>query len=186
MPWPLLDVFVVLSRLQPSFRRLFSISSPALLQPNSISFTNVAIVTGDIIDPTVTVRVPAATALTDSPWWFSRNVFITSLPPLTTIYTPATECVDRWMVGPGSSVCDRLGCPNSTVQDVSVFSVNPRKKIVSDVLYQSCQAFVALSYSPGVCPSGHTIAEVTAYHINVMTSGGVHMYWQASCCKRSE
>jgi hypothetical protein len=43
--------------------------------------------------------------------WFHSTVFTTALasmqaqtlnlPPLTTIYTPQVQCVDRWMVGPG-------------------------------------------------------------------------------------
>jgi hypothetical protein len=91
--------------------------------------------------------------------------------------------------GTRGPVCDMIGCRTPTTQDVSVFSIDPGKKVVSDASYKSCQAFSAPSYTPGVCPNGHTVAEVTeyqTYQISGTTSGNVRTYWQASCCRRSE
>lgn len=55
--------------------------------------------------------------------------------------------------------------------------------IDSNPLYTSCQPYSDQPlYSPGVCPEGQTIAEVTEIHANVST--GVRTEWQASCCSR--
>jgi hypothetical protein len=123
----------------------------------------------------------------ESRWWHS-TVFVTSLsmssyssqgvPDLTTVYTYPTQCVDRWM-----GVI--LNCNNASVpQNTTVYSIDPaRIDMVSDPLYRSCQRYSTPVYSPGVCPSGHTIAEVTAF-VSEVTTGVDRTFWQASCCRR--
>lgn len=58
----------------------------------------------------------------------------------------------------------------------------------TDPSYRSCQRYNgAPTYSPGVCPEGQTIAEITAWHVNASSGGsftGYHTFWQASCCRR--
>jgi hypothetical protein len=125
-------------------------------------------------------------ALSEERWWHS-TVFVTSpstfnsvgAPDLMTIYTYPTQCVDRWMIGP--SRCqfgDYVGSPHN----FTVFSIDPGRGTVSDPLYRSCQRYSTPIYTPGVCPSGHTIAEVTAYQSSVPT--GFITFWEASCCRR--
>jgi hypothetical protein len=119
-------------------------------------------------------------------WWHS-TVFVTSpstfdsggAPDLTTFYTYPTQCVDRWMIGP--SHC-QVGSLSPSSQNVTVFSIDPGRSTVSDPLYRSCQRYSTPLYTPGVCPSGHTIAEVTAYQSSAPT--GFRTFWQASCCRR--
>lgn len=54
----------------------------------------------------------------------------------------------------------------------------------TDPSYRGCQPYrLAPTYSPGICPHGQTIAEVTAWQVNAST--GYRTFWQASCCKRS-
>jgi hypothetical protein len=72
--------------------------------------------------------------------------------------------------------------PGLIARNYTVFSVDPAKSIVSDPSYKPCQKYSTNVYSPGVCPSGHTIAEVTAYTANAST--GFRTFWQASCCRR--
>jgi hypothetical protein len=125
-------------------------------------------------------------ALSGERWWHS-TVFVTSpstfnsegAPDLTTIYTYPTQCVDRWMIGPSN--CE-FGINTAIPHNVTVFSIDPGKGTVSDPLYRSCQRYSTPIYTPGVCPSGHTIAEVTAYQSSVTT--GFVTFWEASCCRR--
>jgi hypothetical protein len=125
-------------------------------------------------------------ALSGERWWHS-TVFITSpstfesagAPDLTTIYTYPTQCVDRWLIGP--SHCG-AGFNTASSHNVTVFSIDPSKGTVSDPLYKSCQRYSTPTYTPGVCPSGHTVAEVTAYQSSVPT--GFITFWEASCCRR--
>ncbi|KAF1842318.1 uncharacterized protein K460DRAFT_370292 [Cucurbitaria berberidis CBS 394.84] len=99
-------------------------------------------------------------------------------PPLTTIYTPPPQCLDRWMLEPPRTI----GCGNTEIPPFTVFSVDPSKSIVSDPSYKDCQLYKTPTYSPGICPHGQTIAGVTAFQSNVST--GIHTFWQASCCRR--
>lgn len=40
-----------------------------------------------------------------------------------------------------------------------------------------------VAYSPGVCPEGHWIAEMTQHQV-VSTGTVVSRHWQGSCCPR--
>jgi hypothetical protein len=51
-------------------------------------------------------------------------------------------------------------------------------------LFTSCQPYsLQPLYSPGVCPDGQTVAEITEIQAN-HTTGGVLTSWVASCCRR--
>lgn len=116
--------------------------------------------------------------------WWHPTVFVTSpsaltsfgAPDLLTFYDYPSECTDRWMMP-----LLRL-CGNSNL--TTVFSMDPSKSIVSDPLYRSCQRYSTPIYSPGVCPRGFSIAEVTAVLSGI--ASGNKTFWQASCCRRFE
>ncbi|KAH7413892.1 hypothetical protein DE146DRAFT_783649 [Phaeosphaeria sp. MPI-PUGE-AT-0046c] len=55
--------------------------------------------------------------------------------------------------------------------------------IDSNPLFTSCQPYSSQAlYSPGVCPDGQTVAEITQVRAN-KTDGGVLTSWRASCCR---
>jgi hypothetical protein len=115
-----------------------------------------------------------------------------NLPPLTTIFTPPTQCADRWMLAGGQKVTRHMPPAGSRLlpradttiyQNTTVFSLD-LEGTATDPSYRSCQPYaLAPTYSPGVCPYGQTIAEITAWQISAAT-GGHRTFWQASCCKR--
>jgi hypothetical protein len=117
-------------------------------------------------------------APTEHEWWHP-TIFVTSttayislgVPDLTTVYDYSSECRDRWMIW--------HTCGNG---DATVFSMDPSKDIVSDPLYRSCQRYSTPVYSPGVCPAGFTISEVTALVSGQASANST--FWQASCCRR--
>jgi hypothetical protein len=113
--------------------------------------------------------------------WSHDTVFLThpqtfstidspNVPDLTTTYTPSASCRDA---NPTFSPPTKIP---------TVYSVDPSSSIVSDASYSRCQLYGKATYSPGICPSGQTVAEITAYQSNVST--GYHTFWQASCCNR--
>lgn len=64
--------------------------------------------------------------------------------------------------------------------NLTVWSLN------SNSLFTSCQPYslpAQALYSPGVCPNGQTVAEITRVQANE-TAGGVLTSWRASCCRR--
>jgi hypothetical protein len=66
----------------------------------------------------------------------------------------------------------------------STTPVNTRSGAVYDPSYSRCQPLGALlKYSPGICPQGQTVAEITEYHY-AQTSGSVATRFSASCCQR--
>jgi hypothetical protein len=145
---------------------------------------------------TVTIRKPTAEA-TVTPGgaklvrrdlgWSHSEVFATpygtltnldhpNVPDLTTVHTPDPSCIDRWVLRSSQTCGD-----DSSTGDV-VWSVNPTRSIVSDPSYTTCQLYGKPTYSPGICPSGQSIAEVTAFESTV--GNGTRTFWQASCCRR--
>jgi len=68
------------------------------------------------------------------------------------------------------------------------FSTNPTNTILprfpaTDPLYISCLPYGSPNhYSPGICPDGQTVAEVTEFHLT-MTSNIVETHFQGSCCR---
>ncbi|KAH6612510.1 hypothetical protein C7974DRAFT_79642 [Boeremia exigua] len=128
-------------------------------------------------------------------------------PPLTTYYTPPNECAERWMLAGGQEITTTRRLPTSTLiansdvaatfpmtssaallpratfvpQNYTVFSLD-LNGTATDPSYRSCQPFrLAPTYSPGICPDGQTVAEVTAWQIKAAT--GHRTFWQASCCR---
>lgn len=66
----------------------------------------------------------------------------------------------------------------------STTPVNTRSGAVYDPSYSRCQPLGALlKYSPGICPQGQTVAEITEYHY-AQTSGSSATRFSASCCQR--
>jgi hypothetical protein len=121
--------------------------------------------------------------------WSHSEVFVTPygtslaigsgrVADLTSVFTPSPSCVDRWLLAPTPS----CGMDDTAIGLGTVWSVNPTRYAVSDVQYSNCQLYGTATYSPGVCPSGQTIAEVTAYASSALN--GTKLFWQASCCKR--
>jgi hypothetical protein len=138
----------------------------------------------------LTVANATATPTPPTLPWSHSTVFVTPyetsnvlesgrVADLTTVHTPDLSCVDRWLFEPSMS------CPqDSTAGGNTFWSVNPSRSTVSDALYSRCQLYGTATYSPGICPSGQTVAEVTAYASSMLN--GTKTFWQASCCKRSE
>jgi hypothetical protein len=123
------------------------------------------------------------------------SVVLNNAPPLTTIYTPPSECEDRWMLASSNYLGDTItlnepvnGDPDTLTTaihllvpgafDLTVWSVDKNPS------FSSCRPYSAQPlYSPGVCPDGHTVAEITEFHAS-HTSGDVLTSWVASCCRR--
>jgi hypothetical protein len=116
-------------------------------------------------------------------------------PALTKVFTLKEECANRWMLGGGQQVTrfvpDEIKpiifnatstMPGYVRQNLTMFSLN-LNGTATDPVYRSCQPYgLAPTYSPGICPLGHTIAEITAYQVSAST--GFRTFWQASCCRR--
>jgi hypothetical protein len=61
---------------------------------------------------------------------------------------------------------------------------NPNSSALYDRSYTLCQPYSSLyHYSPGICPYGQTVAEITEYHY-ATTSGSTATRFEASCCER--
>jgi len=155
-------------------------------------------VVGTVSVGTCIVRVPTAqSVVSPTPGaaeivkrelaWSHSEVYVTSygtstalknlnVPDLTTIHTPDPSCIDRWVFLPTSN------CGDDNGTDDVVWSVRPDRLAVPDPSYNGCQLYGSPTYSPGVCPSGQTIAEVTAFESSA--SNGNRTFWQASCCRR--
>lgn len=119
------------------------------------------------------------------------------LPALTKVYTPSSECAERWMLAGSQTITRNVGAEITPItvapdvisngdfvrQNLTVFSMSLNGS-ATDRLYRTCQPYgLAATYSPGICPSGQTIAEITAYQVSA--SEGYRTFWQASCCRRS-
>jgi hypothetical protein len=123
----------------------------------------------------------------------STNIFPGAGPPLLSIYTPRAECAQRWMLADddynsfgGTFSATKLRISSGLTQ---LSTGIPRLTVWSisrDKLYAGCQPYSSSYwlYSPGVCPSGHTAAEITEFHYAEHTNGGSLTAWQASCCRR--
>lgn len=154
-----------------------------------------------------------------------------NVAPLTTLYTPPAECVNRWMLAGGQTVTTRYVSAVTTLNTTAVVppveksatelweivtpipgsitsalstpaltsaALLPRQDVIAqnytllsmalngtatDPSYRSCQKYNnEPTYSPGICPSGQTVAEITAWHVN--GPSGYRTFWQASCCRR--
>ncbi|KAF2829617.1 hypothetical protein CC86DRAFT_453235 [Ophiobolus disseminans] len=103
--------------------------------------------------------------------WYGTGSYTTDMnvPPLLTVFTPGTDCRGRWLFYPRSSA-------------LTVYSTSPDSRdTTTDPLYLSCQPLSSASvYSPGVCPSGYTMAAVTQR--NIKYGSNSLRYWDANCC----
>ncbi|CAI6333584.1 unnamed protein product [Periconia digitata] len=103
------------------------------------------------------------------------------VPSLTTAFTAPTGCAERWLVRGkpwGPATFD--GTKINTVWDI--YRGGSLNQEVPDPWYDACQPYAQASaiYSPGMCPDGQTVAEITEHQTKVST--GIDSYWQASCC----
>jgi hypothetical protein len=119
----------------------------------------------------------------------SRN-----LPALYNHFTAGPNCSERWVAsGVAAAGCNPatgLGTKTSpSVSSNAVWSTQPDPTSTeypySDALYTSCQpGSVAPTYSPGVCPQGQEVAQITEYQFSDVSSGITQKEWRASCCRR--
>jgi hypothetical protein len=85
--------------------------------------------------------------------------------------------------GPVTSATS-LGTTYEIFVAFSTTPVNSYPGAVYDSSYIKCQPLGALvNYSPGICPQGKTVAEITEYHYG-RTSGSIETRFSASCCQR--
>jgi len=179
---------VVLYKLSLSDLRLLHANMPII---SSVGHLTTAIATCTVTRPSSQDPAPITSGFAKLAkrelLWSHSEVFVTpfgtlttlehpNVPDLTTIHTPASSCVDRWVMRPSQS------CGGDSGTADIVWSVNPTRSIVSDPSYTGCQLYGKATYSPGICPSGQTIAEVTAFESSVST--GTRTFWKASCCRR--
>jgi hypothetical protein len=101
-----------------------------------------------------------------------------NIPSITATFTGGADCAERWLAHDGILV--------DGVFMEAVWSTKPRDQgPFTDSLYLSCQPLSAMpTYSPGVCPEGQTVAEVTEFQYSASSASGSQRLWQASCCKR--
>jgi hypothetical protein len=99
-------------------------------------------------------------------------------PPLLSRWEAPAICHDRWMIsrpGPNPQK-DQSGT------NIWVFSTYPTATTEpSDTLYILCQPYYRMEFSPGVCPEGQTVAEVTLFLHDKSTRGAGDFY-EGSCC----
>jgi hypothetical protein len=95
------------------------------------------------------------------------NIVPTQATPLTTTFTPASSCVDRWLQ------------PIST--SPTIYS-----SALYDAKYAECQAANQTQpvFSPGLCPSGHRLATITQYLKLPEASDQSHRLWKGVCCSK--
>jgi hypothetical protein len=94
------------------------------------------------------------------------------LSPLTTTFTYPSSCINHWV---------QLQ-PGDPISSISLYS---KRGIGS--YFESCQpdsGTIGPYYSPGVCPSGQTIATIIEYSTASATGGGSDRQWAAICCLR--
>ncbi|KAF2107092.1 hypothetical protein BDV96DRAFT_637838 [Lophiotrema nucula] len=110
------------------------------------------------------------------------TISLSNVPPLTTQFLAPTSC-DRWLMARDSSLGGIAESLHSPLWIPVIWSTQPAKGASEfDASYTSCQPYdAAPTYSPGVCPQGQTVAEITEHQISA--SGSTSTWWQASCCR---
>jgi hypothetical protein len=87
-------------------------------------------------------------------------------PALTTAYSAPPFCANRWLL-----------------QDPNVATIYSQAS--GDDFYTSCQpAETAPTYSPGMCPSGHTVASITELSASGSSTAEINRVWRGLCCRR--
>jgi hypothetical protein len=89
-----------------------------------------------------------------------------SVTPLTTTSTPASICASRWYQEQPDSPSIRSGW--------------------DDRLYATCLQANATNvvFSPGICPSGQSIVDITEYMTTPEASDHGHRSWRGKCSER--
>lgn len=138
-------------------------------------------------------NVPALTTLWTPPSgcsnrWMADFVTAIMTPLLSQINTPALlrrATMDGTFEPVTTTPETRRGIPYSGT--FVAFSINPRNTspgTLYDSSYILCQPYGAHNYySPGICPNGQTVAEITEYHYST-TSRSIATSFEASCCQR--
>jgi hypothetical protein len=127
--------------------------------------------------------------------WMGGNTFTAYQPTIFTEVVPNLTPVTRFTAIDSTRLTDFRPLPFSTPNTerdtpygifvaFSTTPVNTRSGAVYDPSYSRCQPLGALlKYSPGICPQGQTVAEITEYHY-AQTSGIFATKFSASCCQR--
>jgi len=102
--------------------------------------------------------------ITDANVW--SDIVPTSLPPLTTFFEPPDGCSTQWIWYGAGSVSSGFSVPNMAAMGVQ-----------SDY-YARCRPYdqVSARYSPGICTSGQTLAEMDELRFQSF------VLWTGICC----
>jgi hypothetical protein len=101
------------------------------------------------------------------------DTLLVGVPPLSTVWQAPTGCQSNWVYAPSTA--------DTTTGPTTIFSAFSR-----DPNYLDCQPYcVTPTYSPGVCPEGQTVLEVTELQ-STGSDGVAATHWLASCCRRSQ
>lgn len=96
------------------------------------------------------------------------------LRPLTTKYIYASSCITRWY----------QPYPDSSSWYTSLVSTYGRGNYFASCQPSDGTSSLQLRYSPGVCPSGQTIATITESRTVPVAEDGSGRVWLAYCCLR--
>lgn len=96
------------------------------------------------------------------------------LRPLLTKYTYPSSCVRRWY----------QPYPDSSSWYTSLYSTYGRGNYFASCQPSDGTSSLQLRYSPGVCPSGQTIAIITESRTVPVAEDGSGRVWLAYCCLR--
>jgi hypothetical protein len=160
-----------------NYKTLSLMSLSALLLLSAFLLVNMSSISVDEVDgdgPNV-VRLSYSTVVT-SLYSFTTNQH--NLPPLLSRWEAPAICHDRWMISrPGPTPQEGQSGTN-----IWVFSTWPTATTdPSDTMYFLCQPYNRMGFSPGVCPEGQTIAEVTLF-LHDKTTRGEGDFYEGSCC----
>jgi hypothetical protein len=96
------------------------------------------------------------------------------LRPLLTQFTYASSCVRRWY----------QPYPDSSSWYTSLYSTYGRDNYFASYQPSDGSSSLQLRYSPGICPSGQTIATITESRTVPVAEDGSGRVWLAYCCLR--
>ena len=122
------------------------------------------------------------------------TTYVTTQEPNGTITLTLTHRLARRMLQATHTSFEPLSSASGSTREPPVFATfvafstnpgnNPTPGALFDPLYSSCQPYaVPAVYSPGICPEGQTVAEVTEYQYHP-ASADIETYFEASCCNR--
>lgn len=97
-----------------------------------------------------------------------------NLRPLLTEFTYASSCVSHWY----------QPYPDSPSSYTTLYSTYGRRNYFASCQPSDGSSSLQLRYSPGVCPSGQTIATITESRTVPVAEDGSGRVWLAYCCLR--